>query len=420
MEKLKIAVIGSGISGLSCAWLLSKRHNVDLFEKNSYFGGHANTQEISLNSSKINVDTGFIVFNSLNYPNLCNLFDILNVDTYESDMSFSVSNSIENLEYGGENFNTIFAQKSNIFKPRFLKMLLEILIFYNTAEKERKKNQNKSLEEYLKKKKFSDFFLYNHIYPMASSIWSSSIDNIKNYPYEKFVDFFSNHGLLKILNRPRWRTVMGGSKDYVKKIIKSSTMKTKNKCNIEVMKRASKSILVKVNGKSLIYDHVVVAVHSNQVSSVIKDQDTFEKEIFSKIEYSKNLVYLHSDNELMPKSKKVWSSWNYIRNDLVENKISITYWMNRLQNLKTKEDIFVSLNPNVMPKKKKIYKRINYSHPIYNFETFDTQAKIQRIQGKKNTWYCGAYLGNGFHEDGIESGLSVAEKILGEKRPWTK
>ncbi len=418
MEKLKIAVIGGGISGLSCAWLLSKSHNVDLFEKKSYFGGHANTQEIVSNSSKVNVDTGFIVFNSINYPNLCNLFNILGVDTYESDMSFSFSSKLDNLEYGGTNLNTIFAQRLNILKPQFLKMLLEIIYFYRIAEKEKKKNKKKSLNEYLIKKKFSDFFQFNHIYPMASSIWSSSIENIKDYPFEKFVDFFSNHGLLKIFNRPKWRTVVGGSKNYVKKLIKSSNMKARKRCKAEIFQRAKERIIVKVNGRPSIYDHVVLAVHSNQVPSIIKDIKIYEKNIFSKIQYSKNIVYLHSDRRLMPKLKKVWSSWNYIRNSLVEKKISVTYWMNRLQNLKTKENIFVSLNPEMTPDKKSVFKKINYSHPIYNFGTFDAQKKISKIQGQNNTWYCGAYLGYGFHEDGLESGLNVAEKILGGRRPW--
>ncbi len=415
---MRIAVIGSGISGLSCAWLLSKGHKVDLFEKNSYFGGHSNTEKIKVNEMDISVDTGFIVFNEINYPNLCNLFKSLNVESYESDMSFAFSKDKGALEYGGSNMSSIFGQKSNFLNLKFIKMLFEIVRFYKSVELDKENFSFSTIDEYLHKKNYSDFFKYNHIYPMASSIWSSSLKDIKKYPLREFVDFFSNHGLLKFFDRPKWRTVLGGSRNYVEKIIRCKNINPIKNCNVKVVRRNGKYVEIKIDKKIIKYDYVVLAVHADQIKNILENMASNERKIFSKIQYKKNKVFLHFDESLMPKLKKVWSSWNYLENG--KNEISVTYWMNQLQKLETSRNIFVTLNPSQEPKKDKTYKIIHYEHPIFNCETFEAQKDIKLIQGENKTWFCGAYLGYGFHEDGIKSGLNVAEKMSGMRREWLK
>ena len=408
MVGAKIAIIGSGISGLSCAWYLSKRHLVDIYERNSYFGGHSNTQTIKLRDNDVDVDTGFIVFNELNYPKLCKFFVDLGVESYSSDMSFSVSMKKGELEYSGSSLATIFAQKKNFINLAFLKMLIEIYKFYNNAENDKDYFQNYTIDEYLKKKKYSEFFKFNHLYPMAASIWSSPLDDIIRYPFVEFVNFFSNHGLLRIINRPKWRTVLGGSRKYVEKVIGNNRINSYKNSQAIVNRLRNRKIEVNFNGKLRNYDHVVVCVHSDEVKDVINHQENNHHNIFSKIKYTKNLVYLHKDPRLMPKRKNVWASWNYIED---EKKSSVTYWMNKLQNLNTNEDIFVSLNPSCRPEIGKTIKKIIYHHPLFDFKTFKAQKEIQMIQGERNIWFCGAYLGYGFHEDGINSGIKIANKL---------
>ncbi|MEE2695271.1 MAG: NAD(P)-binding protein [Pseudomonadota bacterium] len=410
MVQSKIAIIGSGISGLSCAWHLSERFLIDIYERNSYFGGHSNTQTIKLKDTNIDVDTGFIVFNELNYPKLCKFFVDLGVESYPSDMSFAVSMKNGELEYSGSSLATIFAQKKNLLNINFLKMLIEIYRFYNNAEDDRSYFQNHTIDEYLKKKKYSEFFKFNHLYPMAASIWSSSLEEIMKYPYVEFVNFFSNHGLLRIINRPKWRTVLGGSKSYVEKVIGNNRINSYKNSRAIVNRLRNGRIEVNSNGKLRNYEHVVVSVHADEVKNAINHLDNNYGNIFSKIKYTKNKVYLHKDPRFMPKRKSVWASWNYIED---ETRSSVTYWMNKLQNLNTNEDIFVSLNPSCSPEMRKTIKKIIYHHPFFDFKTFQAQKEIQMIQGEKNIWFCGAYLGYGFHEDGIKSGISVAKKILG-------
>ena len=410
MRNLKIAVVGSGISGLSCAYYLSKNFKVDLFEKNSYFGGHTHTQTIKYKGKNINVDSGFIVFNEINYPNLCNLFEELNVKSYESDMSFAVSNKIDNIEYSGTNLSSLFSQKKNLLNFNFWRMLCEIVSFNLLAKKHIRKYKNYTIQEYLDLKNYSDYYKYKHLYPMAASIWSSEINEIKKYPFEKFVMFFVNHGLLKIINRPKWRTVLDGSKNYVEKILRSKNISAYKNSSVRFLYRKENKIFLDVKGKKKEYDHLVIAVHSDQVKKIINLKKE-EKKMFEDIRYTKNKVYVHSDRKLMPESKKAWSSWNYIENKTNIRGVNVTYWMNKLQNLGTDKNIFVSLNPYKKPEKNKIIKVISYEHPLYNFDTFRKQRKINIIQGRSNIWFCGAYLGYGFHEDGISSSMNIARRI---------
>ncbi len=411
MSRLKVAVIGSGISGLSCAWYLSKKHKVDIYEKNNYFGGHSNTHSFEVNNRMINIDTGFIVFNDVNYKNLCNFFEKLNVNSYESDMSFSVSINNGELEYSGSSLSTLFSQKKNILNPRFLKMLSEIIKFYRQAEGDRKFFKNLTIAEYLEIKSYSNYFKYNHLYPMAASIWSSPIDKISKYPFVEFVNFFSNHGLLKIFDRPKWRTVLGGSKEYVKKILINKNINPFKNSKATVRRNKLGTWEVKINNQIKKYDHIVLSVHSDQVKEVVTNKEFEYLNIFSRIRYSKNNVYLHSDTKLMPKNRKVWASWNYVDNK-DRSQVSVTYWMNLLQKIEINTNFFVSLNPTITPSFNKIEKKIVYDHPIYDLKTFECQKDIEMIQGKNNLWFCGAYLGYGFHEDGIKSGKRVAEYLL--------
>ena len=420
-KKLKVAVIGSGISGLSSAWLVANKHDVCLFEKNNYLGGHSNTQTITTSEKKIiNVDTGFIVFNKLNYPNLTEFFKLLNVETYESNMSFSVSMRNREFEYGGNDLSSFFAQKKNFFSFTFWIMIVDILRFYKNAEKDVSRFSNLTIEEYLKKNFYSRYFKYDHLYPMAGSIWSSPLKKIKDFPFQNFVNFFKNHGLLSLTNRPQWRTVLNGSKNYVNKIIETSNIEVKLSERAINISRKNKEITLKTDKKEYKFDHIILASHPDQNINILSDITDFEYKYLSKIKYQKNTAWLHYDDSLMPKNKKVWSSWNYINanNDEEANNLSVTYWMNKLQKINTKDQIFVSLNPLREPSKNKVFKKIVYSHPLYSKETVMGQNGLVKIQGKKNTWFCGAYLGNGFHEDGIKSGLDIAERITGLKRPW--
>jgi len=410
MKKIKIAIIGSGISGLSSAYYLSKYFKVDLFEKNNYFGGHTHTQTVNDGRKNINVDTGFIVFNKINYPNLCSLFDELNVKSNSSDMSFAFYSQNDGMEYSGTNLSTIFTQKRRLFDPKFLKMLLEIVKFNLNATKHMKNFSEYTIEDYLNKEEYSEYFKNKHLYPIAASIWSSSLSDIKRYPFEKLVIFFKNHGLLRVFNRPKWRTVSGGSKNYVEKILESKNLSSYKNCSVKIKNIKNKKIYINFKNKIKIYDHLIIATHADQVAKILSFDKKIEA-IFENIKYTKNKVFLHSDERLMPKSKKAWSSWNYIDHGK-NNQIFVTYWMNLLQKLDTKKNFFVSLNPDIIPQRNKIFSRQVYDHPLFDFKIFNNQKKIEKIQGIKNIWFVGAYLGFGFHEDGISSALKVVKKIV--------
>ncbi len=416
MSKLKIAVIGSGISGLSSAWLLSNYAEVHVFEKNEYLGGHTNTVTINTSANEnIDVDTGFIVFNRLNYPNFSKFLDYLRIKTYKSDMSFSASIVHKHLEYSGKNLNTIFCQRKNIFNLSFWKMLMDIIRFFNNAKKDLKNFSNYTISDYLSEKKYSEQFINDFLFPMAGSIWSMKLRDIGKYPFSSFVNFFDNHGLLNFFNRPQWETIKGGSKKYIKKIMSEKKIKIILKEEVISIKKNGKNLDVFTTKRKKNFNHVIFANHSNEALKILKDLDLDEKQYLSKIKYQNNIAYLHSDVSLMPKNFKTWSSWNYISSK--KDNLCVTYWMNLLQHLETSQNIFVTLNPYKLPKKTTIFRKINYSHPIFDKNAVYAQ-KFLSNKNNKNIWFCGAYLGYGFHEDGIKSGLEVAEKIIKSKRPW--
>ena len=413
---MKIAVIGSGISGLSAAHFLSKKYKVDLFEKNNHFGGHAYTVEIPENDSDyfVSMDLGFIVFNKVNYPNLVKLFDSLKIPYEKSDMSFSVSVKNSHIEYSGSGLRGLFSNKYNILNFNFLKMIKEIIFFYKEAEKiNEEQYKDKTLGDFLKSKKMSNYFINFHIIPMVASIWSMPLDLAQKMPMTLFLNFFRNHGLFKIKNRPQWYTVKGRSKIYVNKILQ--TISGEYFKNYEIKKVFRNKNNVKLfygsSNEFFDYDRVVFATHANDTLQLIADATEKEKKILKNFEYKKNIAILHHDELFMPKNKNAWSSWNSILDIDNLNKNCVTYWLNKLQNLKTQKNYFLTLNPILDIDNKKIIKKVEFSHPLYDINTIKTQKYLSELQGVNNTWFCGSYFGYGFHEDGLKSALTVANKL---------
>ena len=419
---MKIAIIGSGISGLSSALLLSQKHNITLFESNNRFGGHANTVEIMHKENVIPVDTGFIVYNKLNYPYLVSFFDFLKVETIDSDMSFAVSARDGQLEYSGS-MKGIFAQKKNFFNLKFYRMLKDIIIFFIFGYKYAFQfKESESLGEYVKRCNFSKEFINDHLIPMSSAIWSCPEKEILNFPAKTLLTFFKNHQLINFIFRPKWRTVKGGSKQYVNKVIEKLSSDAKNRLilNSKIKSVYCKNDKIEINFEESteIFDKVIMATHPDQTIKLIKNLDEQSTDILRKFKYQKNIVYLHSDSSLMPKNKKTWSSWNYISSKS-EEKSSLTYWMNLLQKINNSLNVFVSLNPYITPIKSLTYKKIIYEHPIFNTQTNEAQKKMTEIQGKNNIFYAGAWLRYGFHEDGIMSAVNISS-LLNIKIPWKK
>ena len=413
---MKIAVIGSGISGLGAAHFLSKKYKVDLFEKENHFGGHSYTVEIPKKDKNelISIDLGFIVFNKITYPNLVNFFENLNIPYEKSNMSFSVSVKNSNIEYSGNGIKGLFSNKYNIFNFNFFKMLKEIIFFYKEAsEIDIKKHETQSLGEYLKSKKMSEYFINYHIIPMVAAIWSMPPKMAEKMPMTLFLNFFRNHGLLKIKNRPQWYTVSGRSKVYVNKVLQTISGEYFKNYKIKSVIRNQNNVRLYYGelNEYFDYDKVVFATHADETLKLIHNPTENEKRILSNFEYKKNTAYLHCDNRLTPKNINTWSSWNSIldKNDL--NKICLTYWLNKLQNLKTKKNYFLTLNPIFNIENNKILKKVNFTHPFYDNKTIKAQKYLAELQGINNSWFCGSYFGYGFHEDGLSSAINISNKL---------
>ena len=412
---MKVAVIGSGISGLSAAYFLSKKHKVDLFEKNDHFGGHSYTVEVPNNSNeKISIDLGFIVFNKINYPNLLNLFDKLKINYEKSNMSFSVSVKNSNIEYSGSGLKGLFANKYNILNFNFIKMIKEIFFFYKMADAIKKENvKNQTLGEFLKSKKISNYFIKFHIIPMVSAIWSMPTELAYEMPMSFFINFFQNHGLFKIKNRPPWYTVSGRSKIYVKKILETISGEYFKNYKIKKVFRNKNGVRLYYGSSNeyFEYDKVIFGVHANEALELINDPTENEKKILKNFQYKKNIGYLHNDERLMPVRKNAWSSWNSIldKNDTKKN--CVTYWLNKLQNLKSKKNYFLTLNPFISIDGNKIIKKVEFTHPFYDMKTINAQKYLSELQGVNNTYFCGSYFGYGFHEDGLNSGIALSNKL---------
>ncbi len=413
---MKIAVIGSGISGLSSAYYLSKKHKVDLFEKQDRFGGHSYTLDVVYgDKEKVAVDIGFMVFNKVTYPNLINFFEENAVKIEKSDMSFSVTVKDTNIEYCGKGINGIFSNRRNLFNFKFFKMFFEILNFYKKCENLNTNNLDKqiTLGEYLKKIKKSEFFINYHIIPMVSAIWSMPPYEASQMPMVFFLNFFKNHGLFKLKNRPQWYTVSNRSKTYVNKIL--SSISGEYFKNYEINKVIRENNLVKVyygsENEFFTYDKVVLASHADETMSIISDLTTQEREVLSNFKYRKNKAVIHSDESSMPKNRKAWCSWNSSLNPNNNQQSSVTYWLNQLQNLKINKNIFLTINPffNINPDL--IHNMIDFTHPYYDEKALNNQSKLSSIQNINNTLYAGSYFGYGFHEDGIKSSIEMLKTL---------
>jgi predicted NAD/FAD-binding protein len=412
---MKIAVVGSGISGLSAAYYLSKKHKVDLFERENQFGGHANTLKVKYDLNKeIAVDIGFMVFNQKTYPNLINFFLENKIEIEKSDMSFSVSENGSDMEYCGKGISGIFSNKKNLLNIKFIKMFFEIINFYKKCEKiEIKKNDTKTLGEYLKEIKISNYFINFHIIPMVSAIWSMPPYEASQMPLNFFLSFFKNHGLFKLKNRPQWYTVENRSKTYVDKIIDQISGEHFKNYNISKIVRNDFGVKIFYGGENEFfdYDKVVIATHADEALDIIENPTIEEKKILKNFKYRKNTAIIHFDESIMPKNRKAWCSWNTAMNQGEIGKTSVTYWLNQLQNLKIDRDIFLTINPFREIPQDKIFKEVSFTHPYYDIAALSNQSNLNKIQNKKNILFCGSYFGYGFHEDGIRSSIEMLKAL---------
>ncbi len=421
---LNIAIVGTGIAGMSAAWLLSKSHTVTVYEKDGRIGGHTNTVEVEDANGPIPVDTGFIVYNEANYPNLVALFEHLGVPTKPSEMSFAASVDDGALEYSGSNLIGLFAQKRNIFRPRFWRMLGGIRRFYRDGPRliAKSAEDDISLGDYLDGEGYSHAFIYDHLLPMAAAIWSTAARDMRDHPASAFIRFCANHGLMQVFDRPQWRTVDGGSREYVKRLTRSFAENIRTGAGVRSIRRSGGSVIVEdENGETGTYDHVVIAAHANQALAMLSDASAEEQERLGAFQYTRNTAVLHQDPKLMPKRRGVWSSWNYLSHTGEDgaSDVCVTYWMNRLQGLVSREPLFVTLNPNRDPDPGKVLRTFEYEHPSFDLAAMTAQRRLWDLQGARNTWFCGSYFGAGFHEDGLQAGLAVAEALGGLPRPWT-
>ena len=410
---MKLAIIGSGISGLSAAYYLSKNHKVDLFEKEDHFGGHSHTIDIKIQDNIIPVDIGFIVFNKKTYPNLINFFEENNIAIEKSNMSFSVSVRDSEIEYCGKGISGIFSNKLNLLNIKFLKMFFTIIDFYKKSENKNIITENITLGKYLEKLNVSDYFIKFHIIPMVSAIWSMPPYEAKQMPLSFFLKFFQNHGLFKLKNRPQWFTVSNRSRTYVDKILSNISGEYYKNYNINKIKRIQSGVQVYYGDKNeyFTYDKVVLATHADQALSMIEAPYENEKKILSNFKYKTNEAVIHEDINYMPKNNKAWCSWNSSIKAENSEQNSITYWLNLLQNLNISKNIFLTLNPYLKIPEEKIIRRVQFTHPYFDQKAINSQKDLHLIQNKNNILFCGSYFGYGFHEDGIKSSLDMMNYI---------
>jgi uncharacterized protein len=418
-ERLQIAVVGTGISGMAAAWLLSQQHDVTVYEQAARLGGHSNTIDVPGRRGPVPVDMGFIVYNETTYPNLTALFRHLGVPTRESDMSFAVSLDGGRLEYAGTDLSGLFAQKRNLLRPRFWAMLRDLARFYREAPGDVAATEasGESLGAYAARRGYGEAFMCDHLLPMAAAIWSAPNDAAAAHPAASFIRFCDNHGLLKLRDRPAWRTVDGGSRAYVSRLTASYAGAVRLSCGVRQIRRGPTQVRVDDTlGGTAYFDHVVIGAHANQALGMLADPSNAETAVLGAFRYGANDAVMHGDVSLMPKRRRVWASWNHMGGSGTAPPC-ISYWMNRLQSLPGAAPIFVTLNPDREPAPGTVFHRERYEHPVQDLGALQAQRALWSLQGPR-TWFCGAYFGAGFHEDGLQAGLAVAEQLGGVRRPW--
>lgn len=421
-KAMRIAVIGAGISGLSAAWLLGQAHDVVLFEAAPRLGGHANTVRVAGAGGETAVDTGFIVYNEATYPNFIALMEHLRVVTQPTEMSFAVSLDGGRLEYSGTSVAGLFAQRSNLVRPRFWAMLQDIARFYRNASRDGLAGHaaDISLGDYLAAGGYGAAFRDDHLLPMAAAIWSAPCSEILSYPAAAFLRFHHNHGLLQLTDRPVWRTVTGGSSVYVQKLRAAFSGEIRVGAPVHQVRRGANDVVLTGDGWAETFDQVVFAGHADQTLAMLADSSPTEAEALGAFRYSRNRAVLHGDEALMPKRRRAWASWNHIgQRAQPDSACAVTYWMNRLQGLPETQPFFVTLNPPDTLREETVFHEEIYEHPLFDAAALDAQERLWSLQGMRRSWFCGAYFGSGFHEDGLQAGLAVAEALGGVRRPWS-
>jgi predicted NAD/FAD-binding protein len=421
-RRLKIAVIGSGVSGASAAWALHPLHEVTLYEKATRAGGHTATVDVDYDGLSIPVDTGFIVYNEPNYPNLTALFAELGIATHASDMSFALSLDHGKLEWSGAGLSSLFAQKRNLLRPSFLLMIREILRFNKTCLLDRAAGHlvSRSIGDYLDWRGFSPGFTNNYLVPMAAAIWSTPAAKMLQFPAEHFINFFDNHRLI-YSKQHQWRTVTGGSRNYLEKLLQPLGDHLKLGLGVRaVMRNQAGVTVIDDSGEETHFDKVIFAAHSDQTRRMLVDATEQEKRLLAAVPYQPNRVVLHRDPKLMPQRRKVWASWNYLRSSSEDGNadVAVTYWMNRLQAIDDRFPLFVTLNPDREPDSRKVFAEFSYDHPQFSADSVQAQRALADMQGHNNSYFAGAWTGYGFHEDGLTSGLKAAT-ALGAILPWS-
>ncbi|WOE32434.1 MULTISPECIES: NAD(P)/FAD-dependent oxidoreductase [unclassified Acinetobacter] len=421
---MKIAIIGSGISGLYAAWKLSQVHEVTLFEKNHYFGGHTDTHQLTIDGDHIAVDSGFIVFNAYNYPLFSDMLDQLGVTTQSSDMSFSVNNQVSQLQYNPSQKFSLLLRPQNFLKADFRRMLADLLRFYATNKEidVTELNADLTIEQYLDQQGYSQAFRQEHLYPMCGALWSCPVTQVGQIPYKFVIHFFQHHRMLQLKDRPLWQTVKGGSASYVRALQQQSKNIDFQYTAVHAVTRTSKGVQLETAQGTMNFDWVVLACHADDSLKLLQDPSTLEQDILQQFRYQDNTMVVHSDCSIMPKSKRQWASWHVHvtakqhqqQTPFQQNGIhyGFTYWMNRLQNLPCKTQVFATLNPNMVIDPKKIWVQRQYRHPIFDAAAIGAQQRWSEINQQRNTSYCGAYWGWGFHEDGARSASWVVEQLL--------
>jgi predicted NAD/FAD-binding protein len=421
-RRLRVAVVGAGIAGLSAAWLLSRRHEVVLFEAEPRLGGHANTAEAPGLNGPVPVDTGFIVYNEPNYPNFTALLAHLGVATLPADMALSVSLDDGAFEYSSFGALGLFAQKRNIFSARFWAMLRDVSRFYRHGPKDLAGLEAPltSLDDYLQQKGYCQAFRDDHLLPQAAAIWSTPLSAIREYPAAALIRFFQNHGMMQVFGRGLWRTVEGGSRAYVERLAAAFGGETRTGRRVTGVRRTGAGAEVRDAGGGVErFDQVVIATHADAALAMLEDPSPQEQRLLGAFHYSRNLAVLHTDPALMPRRKRAWTSWNHIGRRDAPEAGCVTYWMNRLQSLKDAPNLFVTLNPTRPIAPEALIRSEVYDHPLFDARAIAAQREIWSLQGRRSTWFCGSYFGHGFHEDALQAGLAVAEQLGGVRRPWS-